>query len=622
MPTLTVDNTAVSFEPGETILQAATRAGFAIPTLCSLEGIEPPASCYVCVVKIQGKNGMAPSCATLAEAGMVVESGSEEVRRYRRRALELLLSEHAGDCEAPCRRICPADLDIPVMARHIAEGDLEGATRTVRERLALPGVLGHICPAPCEKGCLRARVDGAVSIRELHKGVADAEQASGAGGVFLAPPSTGKRVTVIGAGPAGLSSAYYLALLGHACTIVDEREEPGGMLRYGVDRAVLPLPVLDREIALIRSLGVEFRMGCRISGQPALDELLRRSDAVIFATGMPVPDRPWTFDVPASAKGIEVDSRTFESGGRGVFACGGAIAVCRLAVRAVGQGRLTAQSVHHFLAHASSEAGPVAVSGDTPVPPLGAGTRLSPAGSGDTPVPGWERGHVCPAARTGVSLLPVQPEDKSVLAPTLRLALSAAHSPRFDSRLDKPDDEELRQMAATDLASIHAGRVLGEPAPPGWPATSGRGRSCASLAEASRSAPFPATLVAAAARCMQCDCGKKLGCALRTYAQEYEINRDQYKTGARKRVTRTRYASGLVHEPGKCIDCGRCVGITAAEKIQPGLAFGNRGFDVTVKAPFNADMDTAMGHALERCVAACPVGALWDWRRTDSSTHG
>lgn len=566
MPTLTVDNAAVPFEPGETILQAATRAGFAIPTLCSLEGIEPPVSCYVCVVKIQGKNGMAPSCATLAEAGMVVESGSEEVRRYRRRALELLMSEHAGDCEAPCRRICPADLDIPVMARHIAEGDLAAATRTVRERLALPGVLGHICPAPCEKGCLRARVDGAVPIRELHKSVAEAEQASGAAAAFRAPPPTGKRVTVIGAGPAGLSSAYYLALLGHACMIVDEREEPGGMLRVGIDRAVLPLPVLDREIALIRSLGVEFRMGCRISGQPALDELMRRSDAVIFATGMPVPDRPWTFDVPASAKGIEVNSRTFAAAGRGVFACGGAIAVCRLAVRAVGQGRLTAQSVHRFLTHSSL---PGASKGD----PL--------AGSGDAPVP------VC-----------------------MRPSAGSAHSPRFDSRLDKPDDEELRQMAATDLASIHAGSVLGEPAPPGWPATSGR-RSCASLAEASQSAPFPAALVAAAARCMQCDCGKKLGCALRTYAQEYEINRDQYKTGARKRVTRTRYASGLVHEPGKCIDCGRCVGITAAEKIQPGLAFGNRGFDVTVKAPFGAEMDVAMGRALERCIAACPVGALW-----------
>jgi predicted molibdopterin-dependent oxidoreductase YjgC len=121
---------------------------------------------------------------------------------------------------------------------------------------------------------------------------------------------------------------------------------------------------------------------------------------------------------------------------------------------------------------------------------------------------------------------------------------------------------------------------------------------------------------------MQCDCGKKLSCALRSYAQEYEINRDQYKTGARKPVTRTRYAGGLVHEPGKCIDCGRCIGITAAEKVQPGLAFGNRGFDVAVKAPFGADMDIAMGRALDRCVAACPVGTLWKETNGTDETYG
>ena len=140
MPSLTIDNNVLPFEPGETILQVATRAGIAIPTLCSFEGIEPPTSCYVCVVKIKGRNALAPSCATLAEDGMILESSSEEVRGYRRRALELLMSEHAGDCEGPCRRICPADLDIPVIAKHIVEGNLDAAVRTVRERLALPGV--------------------------------------------------------------------------------------------------------------------------------------------------------------------------------------------------------------------------------------------------------------------------------------------------------------------------------------------------------------------------------------------------------------------------------------------------------------------------------------------------
>lgn len=575
MPTLTIDNTEVPFEPGETILQAATRAGIAIPALCNLEGIEPPTSCYVCVVKIQGKNGVVPSCATRAEAGMVVESSSEEVRHYRRRALELLMSEHAGDCEGPCRRICPADLDIPTMARHIVEGDLDAAVRTVRERLALPGVLGYVCPAPCEKGCARAPLDGAVSIRELHKRVAAASLVSGAATALCAAPSSGKRVTIIGAGPSGLSCAYYLSLMGHACVIVDEQTEPGGMLRYGIDRATLPLTVLDQEIEVIRSLGVEFRMGGRIGEQCALDELIQHSDAVVFATGTQPPDRPWVFNVQASSKGIAVEASTFASSNSGVFACGGAIAVCRMASRAVGQGRLTALSVHRFLSRSASEAVPL-------------------AGSGATLVPSWEAGHSYPAVRAGVPLLPVKCADTSVLAPEMRL--SATYSPRFDSRLGKLEPEELQRLAATDLAS--SGMV-----------------ACSSN-------PFDSALVAAAARCMQCDCGKKLRCALRAYAQDYEINRDQYRTGARKHVTRTRYASGLVHEPGKCIDCGRCIGITAAEHVQPGLAFGNRGFDVAVKAPFGADLDAAMGASLDRCIEACPVGALWKVKNGANGTQG
>ena len=556
MPSLTIDNIVLPFEPGETLLQVATRAGIAIPTLCSFEGIEPPTSCYVCVVKIKGRNALAPSCATLADEGMVLESSSEEVRGYRRRALELLMSEHAGDCEGPCRRICPADLDIPVMAKHIVEGNLDAAVRTVRERLALPGVLGHICPAPCQKGCVRAHADGTVAIRDLHKGVAEATSLKSALAGSRAAPTSGKRVTIIGAGPAGLSSAYYLSRLGHACTIVDEREAPGGMLRYGIDRTVLPLKILDQEIDVIRALGVEFRMGCKVSDQRSLDDLLQRSDAIIFATGAQTPDQPWPFAIKASPKGIAVDAHTFASSNSAIFACGGAIAVCKMAVRAVGQGRLTAESVHLFLTH--SKAG-------------------------------------------------------------------ATWAPRFDSRLGKLCECELNQLVSTDLAhslaptasngglTERSNLFLTEPTElteqginPQNPANPVK-----KLEVMGKSGTFPASLVAAAGRCLQCDCGKKLACSLRTYAHDYEINRDQYRTGARKDVVRKRFTSGLVHEPGKCIDCGRCIGITAAEHVQPGLSFGNRGFDVAVKAPFSADMDTAMGPTLESCIDACPVGALW-----------
>ncbi len=537
MPTVTIDNSVLSFEPGETILQVATRAGIAIPTLCHLDGIEPPTSCFVCVVKIQGRSSLAPSCATLAEEGMRVESETEEVHKYRRQALELLLSEHAGDCEGPCRRICPADLDIPIMAKQIVDGQLEAAARTVRERLAFPGVLGYICPAPCQKGCVRATLDGAVAIRDLHKGVAETVHASDCDWWPRAQPASGKRVTILGAGPAGLSSAYYLTLLGHQCTVIDEHEEPGGQLRYGCDRTTLPLRILEQEIEVIRALGVEFQMGCKISDATTLDELLHRSDALLLAIGTLGSEEPWPFALPVTSKGIAVDPKTFATDRQGVFACGNAITSSRLAVRSVGQGRLAALSIHAFLTSAASP-------------------------------------------------------------------LTFSH--RFDSRITKLDSDELRQLVSTDLTH----RLKGlEGHALSWPMPE------TDVTEHVPPASFPDATVEAASRCLQCDCGKKEGCALRVYSQEYEVDRDHYRTGKRKPVTRKRYASGLVHEPGKCIDCGRCIGITAAEHSQPGLAFNNRGFDVAVKAPFNADMDAAMGPTLKRCIATCPVGALWEERQ-------
>jgi NADH dehydrogenase/NADH:ubiquinone oxidoreductase subunit G len=105
MPRLRIDNRDVEVPEGATILEAARRAGIAIPTLCHLEGLPPSTSCMVCVVKVRRPDRLVPSCGAPAEDGMVVESETDEVREARRDALELLLSDHLGDCEAPCRAI-------------------------------------------------------------------------------------------------------------------------------------------------------------------------------------------------------------------------------------------------------------------------------------------------------------------------------------------------------------------------------------------------------------------------------------------------------------------------------------------------------------------------------------
>src|SRR5262249_34710319 len=124
-----------------------------------------------CLVKVNGK--LVPSCGLKAEAGMQVESETAEVHEARRTALELLFSDHVGDCLSPCHRLCPLRMNIPVMIRHIQTGDLEAALTTVRDALPLPGVLGRLCHHPCEQGCRRGSWDESAGIKDMERFVAD-----------------------------------------------------------------------------------------------------------------------------------------------------------------------------------------------------------------------------------------------------------------------------------------------------------------------------------------------------------------------------------------------------------------------------------------------------------------
>ena len=147
-----IDNREVEVADGATVLDAARKLGIEIPTMCFLKGQKPLTSCMVCVVKVAGSEKLIPACGAIAEDGMRIETDNEEVRQARRAALELLLSEHVGDCVGPCQVTCPAQMDIPLMIGQIAAGRLGEAIATVKRDIALPAVLGRICPAPCEAG--------------------------------------------------------------------------------------------------------------------------------------------------------------------------------------------------------------------------------------------------------------------------------------------------------------------------------------------------------------------------------------------------------------------------------------------------------------------------------------
>ncbi|HEC61115.1 MAG TPA: 2Fe-2S iron-sulfur cluster binding domain-containing protein, partial [bacterium] len=147
MPRLTVDKQEIEVPKGATILDAAAKVGIVIPTMCFLEQLEPSISCMLCVVKVQHQDALVPSCGTLAEEGMRVQTDTEEIRQARKTALELLLSDHVGDCMGPCQLACPAKMNIPLMLRQIVSGELDQAIATVKRDIALPAVLGRICSA-------------------------------------------------------------------------------------------------------------------------------------------------------------------------------------------------------------------------------------------------------------------------------------------------------------------------------------------------------------------------------------------------------------------------------------------------------------------------------------------
>ena len=164
MINLKINNISVQVETGETLLQASRKAGIEIPTMCHDDNLEHFTSCQVCLVKDQNSGKLYPACSARAIENMDIVTGDKEVTEARKTALELLLSEHVGDCEAPCRIACPAFMDIPQMNRLIASGKFDRALDVVMKDIALPGVMGRICPAPCENACKRKPIDQAVSI--------------------------------------------------------------------------------------------------------------------------------------------------------------------------------------------------------------------------------------------------------------------------------------------------------------------------------------------------------------------------------------------------------------------------------------------------------------------------
>ncbi len=282
---LNIDGKEVQGYASQTILEVAKENGIDIPTLCYDNRTKPYASCGLCVVEMEGFPKLLRSCATEISEGMVIKTNTPRVLESRKTNLELLLTQHSGDCRPPCALACPAQTDCQGYVGLIANGNAEEALKLIKDKIPLPASIGRVCPHPCEEACRRKLVEEPISILNLKRYAADLDLGKANPYLPEVAPCTGMSVAIVGGGPGGLSAAYYLRQLGHAVTVIDAQPKLGGMLRYGIPEYRLPKEVLQAEVDLIEKLGVKFLLNTKVGQDISFESLQKSYDAVIIAVG-------------------------------------------------------------------------------------------------------------------------------------------------------------------------------------------------------------------------------------------------------------------------------------------------------------------------------------------------
>lgn len=284
---LTIDGKFVEVEAGTSVLDAAKSVGIEIPTLCHHPKLKPFTSCFICVVEsVNMKGKLIPACSTIATDGMYLLSNSPKVQQSRKVCVELLLSDHTGDCLAPCQIACPAGTPIPGYVEAIGKDDYKTAIKLIKSKVPFAASVGRVCPRPCESACRRTNLEDPVAICNLKRYAADLDLASGDPYLPEVGPDTGKKVAIIGAGPAGLTCAYFLRQKGHAVTVFDRHERAGGMLAWGIPDFRLPPDILDGEIKAITDLGIEMKYEVDFGTDITIDSLKAEGyDAIYLAIG-------------------------------------------------------------------------------------------------------------------------------------------------------------------------------------------------------------------------------------------------------------------------------------------------------------------------------------------------
>ena len=342
MYNIKIDGIELQAAPGTTILEAAQSVGIEIPTLCHDKRIEEYGACGICVVEAAGVPKLLRACSTKITDGIEINTKSERVIRSRKFALDMLLSNHTGDCKAPCSLACPAGTDCQGYVGLIANGEYEEALKLIKKRIPLPAAIGRVCPHPCQTACRRSLVEDPIQIAYLKSFAADIDLNSENTYVPELAEPNGKKVSIVGGGPGGLTAAYFLRIKGYSVKIYDKMPKMGGMLRYGIPQYRLPKEILDKEIKLIENLGIEMINNKTLGKDFTLESLKAESDAVVVAVGAwkSSPMRVAGEELNGVYGGIDflrsvIEGNPYDRGNR-VAVCGGgntAMDACRTAVR-------------------------------------------------------------------------------------------------------------------------------------------------------------------------------------------------------------------------------------------------------------------------------------------------
>ncbi|MDR0446428.1 MAG: FAD-dependent oxidoreductase [Oscillospiraceae bacterium] len=670
---ITVDGRELSARRGQTILQVCRENGIEIPTLCFDERVEIYGGCGLCVVEIEGNNKLLKACATEISDNMAVLTNTARVRESRRTNLELLLSNHIGDCRAPCHLNCPADTDCQGYVGLIANGEYDAAIRLIKEKIPLPAAIGRVCPHPCEENCRRALVEEPVSIMSLKRFAADTDLAAETSYLPPVAPSTGKRVAVIGGGPFGLSAAYFLRRRGHEVTIYDAMPSLGGMLRYGIPEYRLPKKLLDKEIALIEKLGVKFTLNTKVGTDIALDAIRTEYDAVCVGIGAWVSTgtRAKGENLPGVLGGIDF-LRSVVRGeapdiGENVAIIGGGNTAMDAARTAI---RLGAKHVYNVYRRTINEmpadaleieeAREEGVIFKTLTNPLeytaGENGRVNSA-----VLQIMELGE--PDASGRRSPVPVKDKTETIAVDTVILATGQSVNPEGLAGLQLTrrggiiyDDTTYM----TSMRGVFAGGDCGNDKISIAIEAIGDADKCAASVDAYlrgeilpfnptyihtrdditektfedrerltrqseatlapdarrdnfnelRPQPFSAEQAAKeASRCLECGCGDYFDCKLVAYAREYSVQPWRFD-GEKHRVEFEDLNDYIVRDPNKCVLCGLCVRVCSDVVGAGALGFTERGFDATVSPALGRPLAETSCVSCGNCVAMCPTGAL------------